>query len=168
MLEVIHTNFHLLKNFRWNCFFLEVNFWEISSQCFHCCFSNEGCKICSNESVGIIENPIDFKIISNRHLPCVNIHDFLSSITVWDTNLDFSVESSGSSKSWVECISSVGCTNDNNIVSALHPIHQRKHLRNNTSFNFTTNVFTLRTNRIDFIDEDDRRRVFACFIKDFS
>lgn len=98
----------------------------------------------------------------------MDIHDFTSSFTVGYADFDFSVKATGSSQGWVECVSSVGGTDDNDVVSTLHTVHEREHLRNNTSFNFARYVFTLGANGVDFVDEDDRWRICRCFVKYFS
>ena len=40
--EVIHADFHFLKDFGWKGFFFKVNFWEVASKSSHGRFSNQG------------------------------------------------------------------------------------------------------------------------------
>ena len=166
--EIGHPDFHLFKDFGRNGLFIEVDLWQVSSKCLHGSFTNECGKVCSNETVRVVKHPIDFEVVRNWHLTCVHFHDFLSALTVWDTNLDFSIETATTSERWVECITTVGCTNDDNVVPSLHSVEQCQHLSNNTSFDFATHIFTLWTNRVNLIDENDGRCLFAGFIEDFT
>ena len=166
--EIIHPDFHLFQDLWRDCFLIEVNLRQVSAKSLHGSFSDECSKVSTDEPVGVVEDPIDLKVISNRHLTGVNFHDFLSSFTVRNADLDFSVKTSTTTECWVEGVTSVGCTDNDNVVPSLHTIEECQHLSNNTALNFAADIFTLWTNGINFVNENNGGCLFTCFVENFT
>ena len=49
--EVIHLDFHLLKDFRWNLILIQIDFRQITSKCLHRRFSGQTHQVCTHEPV---------------------------------------------------------------------------------------------------------------------
>lgn len=107
-------------------------------------------------------------IIGHLHVLCVDTQDLESTCGVWNTDVNFSIESSESSKSRIDRVGSVGSGHDDYVRAGLETVHKGEKLRNDSSFNFTVRLVTLRGNRIDFVDEDDSWCVFLCFFESLS
>ena len=98
----------------------------------------------------------------------MNVHDFAPAFTVGDTDLDFTVETTGASQRRVESVATVRCADDNDVVSALHAVHQRQHLRHDATLDLTGYVLTLGADGVDFVDEHDGRSVVSRFVKNLT
>ena len=91
----------------------------------------------------------------------------MTSFSVWHADFDFSVKPPGSAKRRVEGVASVGGTDDHHVVSPLHAVHEREHLRHDAPLNLARHFFSLRAYGINFVDEDDGGCVFGCFVENF-
>ena len=98
----------------------------------------------------------------------MHVHDFTAAFSVGHADLNFTVKTARATKRWVERISSVGGTDDDDVVSSLHPVHQGQHLGDHATLNLARHVFTLRTDGIDFIDEDNGWCVVGSLVEDFA
>ena len=65
------------------------------------------------------------------------VDDFLSTIFVRNTNFQFPVKSTRAPQSRVYCVSSICCTNYNNVVTALHSIEKCEKLCDNSTLYLT-------------------------------
>jgi len=102
------------------------------------------------------------------HIFCMNSKDLKSADLVRYSDVDFSIESSKSSKSWVKRIRSVGSSDDYDVTSALESVHKSQKLRHDSSLDLSVNFFSVGCNRIDLIDKDNGWTVFFCFLESFS
>ena len=98
----------------------------------------------------------------------MNCHNLKSTCFIWYTNINFSIKSTKTSKSWVNTVWSIGGTNTNDLTSSFDTIHQCKKLSNNSSFDFTISFFSVWSNRVNLIDKDDRWLICICFFECFS
>ena len=60
-----------------------------------------------------------------------------------------------SPESWVNAVGSVGGSHDNDMSSLLQAIHQGEELRHDTPFHLAMSLFSLWSDGINFIYEDD-------------
>ena len=167
-LEVVHAHFHFLKHFGRERLFVKVNLGQVAAERSHGGLSNQGCEVSADKAVGVVEHPTDVKVLSNGHLTGVDIHDFAATFSIGHTDLNLSVKAARSSQGRVECIPSVGGSNDHDVVSALHAVHQGQHLSDDSTFNLSGDVLTLGAYGIDFVDEHDGGGVVGGLIKDFA
>ena len=98
----------------------------------------------------------------------MDVHDFASAFSVGNTDFDFSVEATWSTKSWVKGIPAVGGADDDHVVAAMHTVHQRQHLGDHAPFDFPGYVLTLRANGVDLVNENDGGGIFSCLVEDFT
>ena len=167
-LEIFHADLHFLKHLWWEGFFIEVNFRQVAAQGSHGRFTNECSEVGPDEAVGVVQHPSNVKVVRYRHLTGVNVHDLAATFAVGNANLDFTVKATRSPKRRVQSVSSVGRSDDDHVVAAVHAVHQRQHLRNDTALDLTRDVFAFRANGIDFIDEHDGGSVVGGLVEDLS
>src|SRR6266849_901742 len=103
-----------------------------------------------------------------RHSSCVNLEDLVPSHLVRDAYLDFSVEPFGSSQSRIYSVGPVRCTNDDNVSTRTHPIHQRQELSDASSLYLSSDFFSLRRYRVHLIDEYDARSSLLRLLENLS
>src|SRR3990170_4030066 len=79
----------------------------------------------------------------------------MASRLVGDPNLYLAVEASRPSQRWVYSIGPVRCSDDDDVSSSAHTVHEGEQLGDDSPLNFACDLFSLRRNRIHFIDEYD-------------
>jgi len=131
-------------------------------------FCAESGNIRTNKTMSVFCNSFKINIFRKFHIFSVYTKNLKSTYLIRHSNIDLSVKSTESSKSWIEGIRSISSSNNNNMSSSFKTVHESEKLRNNSSFDLTTNLFSVRSNRIDLIDEDNCRTVLFSLFKCFS
>ena len=126
---------------------------------------------------------LEVHIVGQLHIFSMDTKNLQTTSGVRDTDIDFTIETAKSSQCGVNRIRSVRSRHDHNIRTCLHAVHQREQLRHDTTLDFSiglpgtnlisnhhdsqigTNLFTLGSNRIDFINEDNCGRILLGFLK---
>ncbi len=104
----------------------------------------------------------------NRHTSCMNQQDLLPSISIGDIDADFPIKSTWSSQRRINHIRDVRRPNHNDLPPAFQTIHQGQQLRDNTPFHLTMHFTTFRCDCINFIKENNRRRILLRFLKNLT
>lgn len=104
-------------------------------------------------------------VIGQLHVPGVDTEDLKTTNWVWDTNVNLTIKTTKTSKSRIDAVRSISGSNDDDIGTSLHTVHEGEELGDDTAFNFSTGLVTLRSNRVNLIDEDDCRRVLLSLLK---
>ena len=85
---------------------------------------------------------------------CDDNEIFSPSHGVWNTDVDFSVEPSEPPESGVNGVGTVGGGHDDDVGPLLETVHQRQQLGDNPTLNFAVGLLSLRSNRVQLIDEN--------------
>jgi hypothetical protein len=93
---------------------------------------------------------------------------FHSTNLLWDTDIDFSIESTESSKSWIKRVWSVGSTATNNSSSGFDTAHEFQKLSNDSSFDLTISPLSVWSNGINLIYEDNSWSIGISFSESLS
>ena len=104
-------------------------------------------------------------IFRQLHVLGVNAQNFHSADLIWNTNIDLSVETTGTTKGWVNRVGSVGGSDDDDLASTLGTVHQSEQLCYDSLLSLTMTLLSVWRNRIDLIDEDDGWRVFLALFE---
>jgi hypothetical protein len=128
----------------------------------------ERSKIGSDTTVSFFGNLKLVNIGRKLHLLGVDVEDLKTTVLVWDSNIDFSIESTTSSECGVNDIRSVSSSDNDNFLSSLKSIHEGEHLRDNTLLNFTLRFLSVRSNGVKLIHEENSGRVFLTFFEGLS
>lgn len=108
---------------------------------------------------------VEIDLGRQRHIRCDGCEDQTSLASVSEIGeLDLSVQSSRTEKSWIEGIGSVGGHDDLDVGSLIEPIHLVEQLQQNSlhfSVGTSLGVESLCGNSVDLVDEDDRWGILA-------
>ncbi len=83
-------------------------------------------------------------------------------------DLDLAVEPPGSSERRIDRIRPVRCPDHDHLPAVRDPVHHRQKLRDHTPLDLAVDILPLGCDRIQFIDEDDRRSVVFRIFKDLA
>ncbi len=101
----------------------------------------------------------------------MNFEDFLSSLDVWNVDVNLSVESSGAHKSGIENIRAVGRRHNDNRTACLEAVHLDEKLVEGL-FSFVVAAAQTRAaltaHCVDFIDEDNARHILLRLLEQVS
>mmetsp|Transcript_19192 Transcript_19192/g.28945 ORF Transcript_19192/g.28945 Transcript_19192/m.28945 type:complete len:226 (-) Transcript_19192:819-1496(-) len=168
MTEVILSNCHRVQNLSINGLIFDVNQIHFFTNTLHCCLCTECSNISSNKTMCFTCHSFWINVLIKFHITSVNAEDFQTSILVWNSNIDFPIKTTETTKSGVNCVGTIGSTNHNNTCTLLKTVHQSQHLTNNSTFHFTIGLFTFWSNRIDFVNENDCWSIFLGFFKSLA
>jgi hypothetical protein len=98
----------------------------------------------------------------------VNSENFESSILVGNANIDFTVETTSTTERWVDGVWSVGCTNHNDLTTALNTVHKGKKLSDDTLLDLALGLLSVGGNRIDLINEENGWLVLLALFEGLS
>ena len=88
----------------------------------------------------------------------MDAENLAAAFLVGDADDDFAVEAAGAAKRLVDRFRTIGGGDDDQILPRLQPVHQAQQLGDEALFRFAGDLATLGSDRIDLVDEDDRRR----------
>ena len=91
-------------------------------------FLAERFKIGADETVRVLRYGLQIDILGELHILSVNPQDLHSSNLVGHADVNFSVETTGTTKSWVDSVGSVRRADDNDLTTALGAVHQSEEL----------------------------------------
>lgn len=107
-------------------------------------------------------------IRSKLHVLSVNAQNLHASNFVGHANVDFTVKASTPTKSGINGVGSVCCAYDDDLSSSLYTVHKCQELSDNSLFNLTLRLLTVRSNGVDFVDEDDSWCVLLALLESFA
>jgi len=85
----------------------------------------------------VLRDSLKVDVLSKLHVLGVDAHDFHSSDFIRDTNINFPIEATGSSKGWVNSVGPVRGSNNNDLASTFGTVHEGKQLGNDSLFGLT-------------------------------
>src|SRR6266566_8908939 len=95
----------------------------------------------------------------------MNLQHLQPAIAIRHANLDLTVKSARPTQSRIYRIRTIRRPDHHHLSPRLETIHQRQELRRNSFLYLSSDLFSLRRNRINLVDEDDRRRILLCFLE---
>ena len=101
------------------------------------------------------------RAVGQRHLAGMDFQDLAAAGDIGRTDEDFAVEPARPAEGGVDGIDPVGRRNDDDGIDPLQPVHQRQQLRHRAGVGMRAGLAALGRHRVQFVDEDDRRRVVA-------
>src|SRR5881409_3437057 len=163
LLEVVRKDAHLLERFRGNRL-VEVDIRKVPPKRLHGGFAGERRKVRPDEPMADVrefrEQTVPFLLNAfDRHAARVNLQDLLAATPVRDANLDLAVEAPGPAQRGVDRLVPVRRANHDDLAATREAVHQGEKLRDDAPFDLAGHLFPLRSNRVEFIDEQDARSV---------
>src|SRR6266699_3796406 len=95
----------------------------------------------------------------------MNLQHLQPAIAIRHANLDLTVKSARPTQSRIYRIRTIRRPDHHHLSPRLETIHQRQELRRNSFLYLSSDLFSLRCDRINFVDEDDRRGILLCFLE---
>ena len=95
----------------------------------------------------------------------MNREDFTAPFFVGHANHNFPVKPARSAQSLVNSIRPVRGRNHNDVGARLQPVHQGEQLRDKAFFRLARHAVAFGSDRIYFVNKDNRRRVFGRILK---
>ena len=145
----------------------------------------EGAKVSADEADAALGEHVELQVARKTHPPAEHLKDAHARRRVGDTERDLAVEASRTAQRRVERIGPVRRAEDDDcrlrpgqstaIVAAVRAtadagevIHRGEELRDDTPLHLALRRLALRRDRVDLIDEDERRRVLARLSKELA
>ncbi len=98
---------------------------------------------------------------AERHAAGVDAEDLAAAGLVGDADDDLAVEAAGAAKRLVERFGPVGRGDDDGVLARLDPVEQGQQLGDEPLLGLAGDLAALGRDRIDLVDEDDRRRALC-------
>ena len=134
-------------------------------------FIQEIFKISACESLSSLSDDLKINIRTQGFIFSMNFEDLLTSLNIRITDNDLSVESSRSEQSWVEDITAVGGSDNDNAFVACETVHFNEQLVK-CLFTFIVTAAETGTSvtadSIDLVDENNSRGVFFSLFKEIT
>src|SRR6056300_1569267 len=168
MPKVILIHSHAIQNFGINLLIFNINQVHLFANTLHSSLSTKGGNIGSDKTVCFTCNSLRINILIQFHVTSVNTEDFQTAIFVRNTNINFTIKTSKTTQSRINSVGTVGTSNNNDRGTLFQPIHESKHLTNNTPFNLPIGLFSLWCNRVNLINKNDGGGILFGLLKGFT
>ena len=112
----------------------------------------------ADEAVGAAREIVEIDVGRERHAARVDPEDFAAAGLVGHADHDLAVEAAGPAERLVDRFGPVGRGDDDDVLPRLQAVEQRQQLRDEALLRLAGHLAALGRDRIDLVDEDDRRR----------
>ena len=132
------------------------------------CLIDEVGKIGTRESGRAASDRVGHHIRGNRHLAHVHIENLLTATDIRQRHHDLAIKTTRAQQGRIKHIGTVGRRNHDYTTRRFESIHLDQHLVQRLFALIVTAAQTstaLATDRVNFVDEDNARRVFLCLLE---
>jgi hypothetical protein len=98
----------------------------------------------------------------------VDLEDLFAADLVGDADLDLAVEATWPTQRGVDAVDAVGGGDDDDLTPGFEAVHHRQQLGDDPALDLAGDVLALGRDGVEFVDEDDRRRLLACVLEDLA
>ena len=130
--------------------------------------AGEGGEVRTDEAVGPPRQLIEVHPAVERHTAGVDAKDLAPAVLVRHPDQDLPVEPAGTAQSFVDRFRPVGGGDHHQVLARLQTVHQRQQLGDEALLRLSRHLPALGGDRINLVDEDDRRRGLARFLEQFT
>mmetsp|Transcript_72452 Transcript_72452/g.156661 ORF Transcript_72452/g.156661 Transcript_72452/m.156661 type:complete len:454 (+) Transcript_72452:1318-2679(+) len=113
----------------------------------------------AHEAVRVRRDVLELHVGVQLHVLGLDAQDLQAAVVVGNADVQLAVEAAEAAEGRIDGVRPVRRTDDDRLTAALHAIHEREHLGHHALLHLAVGLVTLRRDRIDLVDEDDRRRV---------
>src|SRR5437660_417117 len=89
-----------------------------------------------------------------------------TSVQVWYAQCNLSVKASWTAECGVKCVGLVCRSNQHDLPTRSHPIHQSEQLSNNTALDFPARLGAFGGQGVEFVNKDDTGSAFLRLLED--
>ncbi len=115
-------------------------------------------EIGADEAIGRPGQLAEIDAIAERHAAGVDAEDLATAALVRHADDDLAVEPAGTAQRLVDRLGAVGRGDHDDVGARLQPVHQGQQLRDEALLGLARDLAALGRDRIDLVDEHDRRR----------
>ena len=112
----------------------------------------------ADEAVGAPREVVEIDVGRQRHAAGVDAEDLAAAGLVGHADDDLAVEAAGAPQRLVDRLGPVGRGDDDRVLPRLDAVEQGQQLRDQPLLGLAGDLAALGRDRIDLVDEDDRRR----------
>jgi len=167
-LEVLLVDCHSLENLGVDLFCFNIDNVHLFTDALKGRLSAERSNVRTHKTMGIFYNCLKVDSFVKLHVFSVDSQDFKTTDLVRDTNIDLPIEATEPSEGGVKRVGPVGGSNNNDVSSSLEAVHEGEQLRDHSSLHLTVHLLSVRSNRIDLVDEDNSRTIFFSLLESLS
>mmetsp|Transcript_17238 Transcript_17238/g.21787 ORF Transcript_17238/g.21787 Transcript_17238/m.21787 type:complete len:460 (-) Transcript_17238:103-1482(-) len=168
MLEMILIHSHRVQDLSINLLILNINQFHLLSDTLHRSLSTKSSNICTDKTMSLPGNILWVDIFIQLHVTGVDTEYLKTSVLIWYTNINFTIETSKSTKGRIHGVWAICGSNHNYRGTLLQSIHKGEHLGNNPPLHLSVGLFTLWCNGVNLIDKDNCRGILLCLLKGFT
>ena len=156
--EIVRLDRQCVEHFGRDRVFVEVELGHDPANGLERRLAGQGGKIGADESVGLASQLIEVHVGVERHAAGVDAENLAAALLVGNADDDLAVEAAGAAKRLVDRFGPIGGGDDDQILPRLQPVQQAQQLGDEALFRLAGDLAALGSDRIDLVDEDDRRR----------
>src|SRR6266568_1183689 len=108
---------------------------------------------------------LQINVFSQWHSTRMNLQHFQPAITIRHADLDLAVKPARPTQRGIYRIRTIRRPDHHHLPPRLETIHQGQELRGNSLLYLSGDLFSLRRNRVNLVDEDDRRSILLRFLE---
>lgn len=167
-LEVFLVDCHSLENLGVDLFCFNIDNVHLFTDALKGRLSAERSNVRTHETVSVSCNCFKVHSFVKLHVFSVDSQDFKTTDLVRDTNIDLPIKTTEPSEGGVERVRPVGGSNNNDVSSSLEAVHEGEQLRDHSSLHLTVHLLSVRSDRIDLVDEYNSRTIFFSLLESLS
>src|SRR5690606_28854418 len=168
VLEVLVRDLEPLQDIGRDLVVLQVDVREVAAERLDRRLTGEGGEIGADEAVRRSRERVDVDVLGEGHAARVDREDFAPAVLVRHADDDLPVEAARPAERLVDRVDPVRRADDDDVLPRLQAVHQGEELRDDPSLDLARDLFALRRDRVELVDEDDRWRVLLRLLEDLA
>ena len=145
---------------------VEVDLWEDLPERMHRGLLDKEGDVRPHKAVRGVCVVLDLHVIGKRHPAGVDLEDLEPPFLVRDPDLDLAIKPPAPPQCRVEGVGDVRGTDHHHLPPPFQAVHQGEELGDDPALHLALGILPLGGDRVDFVDEDDRRGVLLGILED--
>ena len=164
--EIVARDLESIEHVRWDVVDLDVDFGQDPSERAHGGLLGKRRQVGADVSMGDPRQFLEVDVLRERHTSRVDLEDLEPTVPVRDANLDLPVEATGPTQRGVEGVRAIRRTDYDDLAASLESVHECEQLSDHPTFHLAGDLVPFRGDAVQFVDEDDARRVLFGLFED--
>ena len=160
--KIMPVNHQFIEHFRGHGFRFQIQLGHDPADSFDRRFPGQRRQICSDKAIGCAGQFLQIDGLVERHAAGVDAEYLAPAGHVRYTDDDLAIETAGAAQGLVDRFGPVGRGDHHQIDPRFEPVHQGEQLRHQPLFGLALYLAALGRDRVNFVDEQDRRRGLGC------
>ena len=168
LLEILAGDREIVEHLGRDRPFLEVQLGHDPADRFDRRLADQGGEVGADEAVGLAGEAAQLDPFRQRHAAGVDAEDLAAAAFVGHADHDLAIEAARPAQRLVERLGPVGGGDDDQILARLEAVEQGQQLRDQPFLGLAGDLAALGRDRIDLVDEDDRRRPLRRLLEELA